>query len=497
MGYMDQVNVAVRGHQDSSDALVTYKLVVLKQNITENRNRLTQQLIDQYGRNTKFVIKWNYVLDEDIVMPGNCIVEIDGGSISNEDGKEFTITGDDTVLIYYIDYDKALPNVELSGTWNKREAPRADEEDLTVVNNKIQLKDKAYAPNDHSGLGRVYLRKNLVDVSVPFDGFLEEPVTTDMMILPTSTPDKVYWGIVSGSDTEGFIGAYLRDGVYKYSTGWINVMSPYAAWRAVLPTKPVYVYDNQHYAYDTNELVPTDNYIKNVLTQSMINQPNTIYHIQYDYDLNGQSITVPEGCVLQFEGGSLSNGTIVGQTTEIAGIPKITATTSGTWSGIFTDIKDIDNRLKASGSTRPTEGLYAGYQFFDTALGRPIYWNGTKWVEEDGATAGVRRSGSRVETPAAADIYIGFKYFATDLYRNIYWDGTRWADDGGFTAGYHKGTIPPVYEELNGFLDLGYCYYVMNATTHTVTPIYAADFDDVERTVKWVTADGNVWQPNE
>ena len=135
MGYMDQVNVAVRGHQDSSDALVTYKLVVLKQNITENRNRLTQQLIDQYGRNTKFVIKWNYVLDEDIVMPGNCIVEIDGGSISNEDGKEFTITGDDTVLIYYIDYDKVLPHVELSGTWNKREAPRADEEDLTVVNN--------------------------------------------------------------------------------------------------------------------------------------------------------------------------------------------------------------------------------------------------------------------------------------------------------------------------------------------------------------------------
>lgn len=47
---------------------------------------------------------------------------------------------------------------------------------------------------------------------------------------------------------------------------------------------------------------------KNVLTQEMINQPNTIYHIQYDYDLNGAEITVLENCVLKFEGGSLSNG---------------------------------------------------------------------------------------------------------------------------------------------------------------------------------------------
>ena len=49
---------------------------------------------------------------------------------------------------------------------------------------------------------------------------------------------------------------------------------------------------------------------KNVLTQAMMNTANTIYKIQYDYDLNGQTITVPVGCVLKFDGGSLSNGTI-------------------------------------------------------------------------------------------------------------------------------------------------------------------------------------------
>lgn len=49
---------------------------------------------------------------------------------------------------------------------------------------------------------------------------------------------------------------------------------------------------------------------KNVLTQAMMNAANTIYKIQYDYDLNGQTITVPAGCVLEFDGGSLKNGTL-------------------------------------------------------------------------------------------------------------------------------------------------------------------------------------------
>lgn len=56
---------------------------------------------------------------------------------------------------------------------------------------------------------------------------------------------------------------------------------------------------------------------KNVLTQAMVDSENTIYHIQYDYDLDGKAITIPEGCTLQFEGGSLSNGTLIGNNTLI------------------------------------------------------------------------------------------------------------------------------------------------------------------------------------
>lgn len=49
---------------------------------------------------------------------------------------------------------------------------------------------------------------------------------------------------------------------------------------------------------------------KNVLTQAMVNTTNTIYHIQYDYDINGQTINLPAGCVLEFDGGSIKNGTL-------------------------------------------------------------------------------------------------------------------------------------------------------------------------------------------
>lgn len=54
---------------------------------------------------------------------------------------------------------------------------------------------------------------------------------------------------------------------------------------------------------------------ENVLTQQMVNSENTRYIIQYDYNLNGETITIPDGCVLDFQGGCLNNGTIIGNDT--------------------------------------------------------------------------------------------------------------------------------------------------------------------------------------
>ena len=39
-----------------------------------------------------------------------------------------------------------------------------------------------------------------------------------------------------------------------------------------------------------------------------------------------------------------------------------------------------------SGTTRPTTGLVAGYQFFNTTLNKPIWYTGSVWVDCTGAT---------------------------------------------------------------------------------------------------------------
>lgn len=55
---------------------------------------------------------------------------------------------------------------------------------------------------------------------------------------------------------------------------------------------------------------------KNILTQEVFTgKTNVRFVIQYDYDLNGGIITLPENCVLDFQGGSIKNGTVIGNNT--------------------------------------------------------------------------------------------------------------------------------------------------------------------------------------
>lgn len=60
-----------------------------------------------------------------------------------------------------------------------------------------------------------------------------------------------------------------------------------------------------------------------ILSQSDFNQANTIYEIRYDFDLNGNTISIPDNCVLKFIGGSLKNGTINFNNTLLSGDIKI------------------------------------------------------------------------------------------------------------------------------------------------------------------------------
>lgn len=97
---------------------------------------------------------------------------------------------------------------------------------------------------------------------------------------------------------------------------------------------------------------------KNILIQDMINKVNTEYIIQYAYDLNGATITVPTNCVLKFQGGSITNGTLVCDNTIIITYDKdwvdVTLNGSYFYFGWGDNIKQIEvvNNLITNDSSK-------------------------------------------------------------------------------------------------------------------------------------------------
>ena len=145
----------------------------------------------------------------------------------------------------------------------------------------------------------------------------------------------------------------------------------------------------------------------NILTQEMINEENTRYIIQYAYDLNGATINIPTNSVLEFQGGSFSNGTINCDDTVIMTYDKdwVNVTIQGSyfffgWNDDTQQIEIADNLTtndpskalsaaqgvelkKLIDNIRPIEKPakpVLGQLWYDTDSNVLTYWNGTKWI---------------------------------------------------------------------------------------------------------------------
>lgn len=92
-----------------SIASETYKTVLL-QPVTPGINTLTQSMVSQ--PDTKYLIRYDFALGEDIVIPENCVLEFDGGSISGG-----TITFSDTIVNAGNDRNNVFVNVIKNGTY--------------------------------------------------------------------------------------------------------------------------------------------------------------------------------------------------------------------------------------------------------------------------------------------------------------------------------------------------------------------------------------------
>ena len=89
---------------------------ILRKNIVNGVNTLTQSMIND--ENTIYVIQYDFVLRENITVPANCVLEFDGGSLSNASGNSYTLTGNNTVIDSPF-IDECIIDIEMLGTFDK------------------------------------------------------------------------------------------------------------------------------------------------------------------------------------------------------------------------------------------------------------------------------------------------------------------------------------------------------------------------------------------
>ena len=218
-----------------------------------------------------------------------------------------------------------------------------DEEDLTVSipnengNSLVSLKDRVYDPTSFSGKGYKILRKNIKKFDIPTVSIIVSHAPTSSGDITITVNDKVTTiNLDSTTDTTPAIVATKITAALKSSLDDYDVSV--SSNRITLTRhNDSSVSPSSINVGSTSAIISvTDsvnkNVYKNVLTQEMINEPNTVYEIRYNYDLNGQKITIRNECVLKFTGGSLKGGKLETNNVYIKGFPKL-----------YVDVKNLGN----------------------------------------------------------------------------------------------------------------------------------------------------------
>lgn len=128
-------------------------------------------------------------------------------------------------------------------------------------------------------------------------------------------------------------------------------------------------FQSKGYVILRKNLTKVNGKVKNVLTQSMINEDNTIYEIRYDFEAI-DNIEFKPNSIVFFNGGSFNSDRV----------------TCNHYYGIINN-RFVITGVNTKGDTKSRPVLSAddeGYEYYDTILKKKILWNGTAWVNIDG-----------------------------------------------------------------------------------------------------------------
>lgn len=192
-----------------------------------------------------------------------------------------------------------------------------DEEDITSGINEsgtdvLSLKDRVYNPLSFSGKGYKILRKNIKPVSLAVtkiivgsiptvDGAIGFTINGVEVSVDMATTTMTSTDLVAQKIAEKLTATMT---MYEVSKDASTITLTRKFGGSVTPS----VFSASTTGIVCTVTDSTKKELRNIITPIMMNQPNTIYEIRYDFDLNGETIQMNEGCTLKFEGGSLNNG---------------------------------------------------------------------------------------------------------------------------------------------------------------------------------------------
>lgn len=194
----------------------------------------------------------------------------------------------------------------------------ADEEDLHSVEEAgtqvLKLSDRAYSPEKFSGKGYKILRKNIkqFSISVTTISITSVPTTDgDISFTINGVETQVTMEVATDSTTDLVaqkVSSALQQSMVEYHVSVDASLITLTRKSSGSVTPSVFSASTTGVVCTVTD--STKREFRNILTPVMINQPNTIYEIRYDFDLNGETIEIQDNCILKFNGGILKNGTI-------------------------------------------------------------------------------------------------------------------------------------------------------------------------------------------
>lgn len=321
---------------------VTYKTVVLKPNNVNGKNILTQNMMSQ--TDTKYVIKYDYIISDEI-NTGNA--EVLNTNISQCVNPAYTnaLAAYNEAHDAWIDADNAYTNDPTDANLAaKNAAYDAYTAAQTTLNN---------TPQYYYYAARAINLKRNQHITIPEGCVLLNSSLNGLAGFETAQSDAI---VYIGSDTPGtyaytiqyaiqmparclieFDGGSISDGVIECN----NTILIFDQDEEVILKNVELLGDYEYSAGGSGGVNKKDNVNgmatitlkKNKSFASQLTQTNTIYRIMYDFDLDGEEVIIPDNCILDFEGGSVNNGVLVGTKTILSGKVNIENKT-----GVFTDL---------------------------------------------------------------------------------------------------------------------------------------------------------------